>query len=75
MNIKELFFKTLWQDVEKALIKLYPDQKENIKTYKKVYKNVKCCKPTTNSEKTTICIDLVSQDKETCYDVYGIEKD
>jgi len=56
ITIKDLLCQTAWEDVAVSLIRLYPDQEENLPGYSLVFEQVCSCDPLPNSQKMMVRI-------------------
>jgi len=72
LTVQELFQRVSWDDVKERLVNLYPDQKENLPGYERVFDEVRSCVPTSNGDGIVVHIELREDDDGgRWYDVYG----
>ncbi|SMB96153.1 hypothetical protein SAMN00808754_1412 [Thermanaeromonas toyohensis ToBE] len=72
LTVQDLFNRVSWSDVATQLVKLYPDQEENLPGYEKVFQQVRSCVPLPNDDGTVVHVELREEDDgERWYDVYG----
>lgn len=61
-----------FRNVKKALLRLYPDQKKNIKGYKYVFQTLRLMKPRYNKEGMIIDIRKVGRGRNAYFSVSGV---
>ncbi len=71
LNVQDLFRRVSWDDVAGCFAQLYPDDIENLEGLKKVFNQVRTCAPVTDPQEMMVSIDLVQDEDERWYDVYG----
>lgn len=70
-TVQQLFRTISWRDVARCLAALYPEQECNLQQYKKVFARVRFCEPVFNADGIVVCIELVKDENEQWYNVYG----
>jgi hypothetical protein len=71
MNVRDLFGKVLWDDVAERFAQHYQDYVKSLEGMKKVFDQVRTCAPAHDSKGFVISIDLVQDEEEHWYNVYG----
>lgn len=69
--MQDLFRRVSWNDVAGRFTQLYPDNVENLEGLKKVFDQVCTCVPAPDPQGTIVSIELVQDEDERWYDVYG----
>lgn len=72
MTVQELFQKVSWEDVAASFARLYPHDVGCLGKLKDVFEQVRACKPVGNSEGMTVSIEVVFEEGESWYDVFGV---
>lgn len=71
LNVQGLFCTVLWDDVAERFKQFYPDYVESLERFKKVFDQVRTCVPIPDPQGFVIFIDLIQDEDECWYDVYG----
>lgn len=74
MLFKEIIKKYKWEDIQKEFLKLYPDQKKNIKGYKKVFNVLQKIKPQKSNVKIELDLSKEKENRKPYVRVGGIER-